>query len=107
MCDVLCHAIESFWSVNSMEESRRYSREAIRLILWHRDGYPANEAGANKGMLVAANVAGRAIRITQTTAGYAMCYKITGLFGIAHGDAVALCDSAANEKMIFNKTVGG
>ena len=33
MCDALCHAIESFWSVNSTEESREYSRQAVRGVL--------------------------------------------------------------------------
>ena len=42
-------------------------------------------------MLRAANIAGKAINITQTTAGHAMCYKLTSLYGIAHGHAAALC----------------
>ena len=33
MMDALCHAIESYWSVNSTEESRRYSEEAIKIII--------------------------------------------------------------------------
>lgn len=32
------------------------------------------------------------INITQTTAGHAMCYKITSLFRVAHGHAAILCD---------------
>ena len=43
-------------------------------------------------MLYAANLAGKAINITQTTAGHAMCYKITSLFGCAHGHSAILCD---------------
>ena len=92
MLDALCHAAESAWSVHSTEESRAYSREAIRGILSCMDGYLANEAAGNAGMLRAAHLAGKAINITQTTAGHAMCYKITGLFGCAHGHAAALCD---------------
>ena len=42
-------------------------------------------------MLKAANIAGKAINITQTTAGHAMCYKLTSLYGIAHGHAASLC----------------
>ena len=42
MLDALCHAIESFWSVNSTEESRSYSRAAIQLILKNKDAYLAN-----------------------------------------------------------------
>ena len=102
MMDALCHAIESFWSVNSTEESREYSREAIQSIMRHMDGYLANTDEGNAGMLVAANTAGKAINITQTTAGHAMCYKITSLFGCAHGHAAALCDRVLYPWMVEN-----
>lgn len=91
MMDALCHALESFWSVNSTDESMEYSRCAIQLILENRKGYLDNVDEANTNMLKAANIAGRAINITQTTAGHAMCYKLTSLYGIAHGHAAALC----------------
>lgn len=94
MCDALCHALESFWSVNSTDESKEYSRAALRLIPAHRDGYLSGEPSGCEGMLRAANLAGKAINITQTTAGHAMCYKLTSLYGIAHGHAAALCDRA-------------
>ena len=45
-------------------------------------------------MLWAAHLAGRAIDVTTTTAGHAMCYKLTGLYGLAHGHAAALCVDA-------------
>ena len=41
-------------------------------------------------MLKASNLAGKAINITQTTSAHAMSYKITSLFGTAHGHAVML-----------------
>ncbi len=91
MLDALCHAIESLWSVNSTEESRIYSKTAIEMILANKDAYLANEESGNAAMLKAANIAGKAINITQTTAGHAMCYKLTSLYGIAHGHAAALC----------------
>ena len=94
MMDALCHAVESFWSVNSNDESMAYSREAIRMITANRESYLANEDTGNANMLKAANLAGKAINITQTTAGHAMCYKLTSLYGIAHGHAAALCDKA-------------
>lgn len=100
MCDALCHAVESFWSVNSTEESKGYSREAIGLILASIEGYLANENEARANMLLAANVAGKAINITQTTAGHAMCYKLTSLFGCAHGHAAILCDRVLYPWMI-------
>jgi len=91
MLDALCHAVESFWSINSTDESRGYAFEAIRLILANMDSYLANDNEGNANMLKAAHIAGKAINITQTTAGHAMCYKLTSLYGIAHGHAAALC----------------
>lgn len=92
MMDALCHAVESFWSVNSTEESMGYSRNAIRMIIANMESYLANDDEGNANMLKAANFAGKAINITQTTAGHAMCYKLTSLYGIAHGHAAAICD---------------
>ena len=102
MMDAFCHALESFWSVNSTEESRRFSKQAIELVLRNMDGYLANTDDGNAGMLLAANIAGKAINITQTTAGHAMCYKITSLFGCAHGHAAALCDRVLFPWMLKN-----
>lgn len=93
MLDALCHCIESYWSVNSTEESYKYSKEGIKLVLDNFDGYVANEEDANANMLHAANLGGKAINITQTTAGHAMCYKLTSLYGISHGHSAALCVS--------------
>ena len=92
MMDALCHAVESFWSVNSTDESKVYSREAIRAVMANMDRYLAGDEAAHAAMLRAANTAGRAINITQTTAGHAMCYKVTSLYGAAHGHAALLCD---------------
>lgn len=99
LMDALCHSIESFWSVNSTEQSKRYSAEAIRLIIGNWKKYIAGNNEKNEVMLKAANIAGKAINITQTTAGHAMCYELTSLYGIAHGHAVALCVLALWEHM--------
>ena len=102
MCDALCHAIESFWSVNSTEESKEYSEAAIKGVIENIDGYLNNTEEGRSNMLFAANMAGKAINITQTTAGHAMCYKITSMFGCAHGHAAILCDRVLYEWMIVN-----
>ena len=91
MLDSLCHSVESIWSVNSTGESKAYASEAIHLILDNMDGYLANDDEANLEMLMAAYKAGKAINITQTTAGHAMCYKLTSLYGLAHGHSAMLC----------------
>lgn len=102
MMDALCHAVESWWSVRSTEESRAYSREAIQGVMRHIRGYLNNTTGGNAGMLAAAHVAGKAINIAQTTAGHAMCYKVTSLFRVAHGHAAALCVRRLYPWMIGN-----
>lgn len=102
MMDALCHAIESFWSVNSNDESQSYSENAIKSILKYKDAYLYNSEDGNTEMLKAANIAGKAINITQTTAGHAMCYKLTSLYGIAHGHAAALCVSKLFPYMVKN-----
>jgi len=89
--DALSHGIESFWSVNANDQSREYSRKAIKIILDNFDSYL--NGACEEEMLIAANLAGKAINITQTTAGHAMCYKLTSLYNIAHGHACALVNS--------------
>ena len=89
--DALCHSIESFWSVNSTEQSKEIAARAIKIILNNYKRYLNNEREVYNNILLASNLAGQAINITQTTAGHAMSYKLTSTFNIAHGHAVALC----------------
>ncbi len=89
--DALCHSIESYWSINSTDESKRIAKEAIALILKNYKEYVSNNGAVFNDIMLAANLAGKAINITQTTAGHAFSYKITSLFNIPHGHAVAVC----------------
>ena len=91
MMDAFCHGVESYWSVNSTDESKAFSREALELVLKNMDSYLLSEKEAGRQMLKAAYIAGKAINITQTTAGHAMCYKLTGFYDIPHGHGAALC----------------
>lgn len=102
MLDALCHSIESFWSVNSTDESKEFSAKAIGMILDNMDDYIGNKLDGNINMLKAANLAGKAINITQTTAGHAMCYKLTSLYKVAHGHAAAMCLRKLMPYMIAN-----
>ena len=92
MMDALCQGIESWWSVNSTEESYEYSRRTIELIManWRKYIFENGDEAA-KQIMLAANYGGRAINITQTTAAHAMSYKITSLYKLPHGHAVAVC----------------
>ena len=92
MMDALCQGIESWWSVNSTDESKGYSKTAVELIManWRRYIFE-NDDDAAINIMNAANFGGRAINIAQTTAAHAMSYKITSLYNLPHGHAVALC----------------
>ena len=92
MLDALCQGIESLWSVNSTDESMVFSKIAIQMVMDHWHGYiEHNTDESAAGIMLAANYAGRAINITQTTAPHAMSYKLTSMYGLPHGHAVALC----------------
>lgn len=92
MLDALCQAIESWWSVNSIDESITYSKKAIKAIMENWEEYIfENTDRAAEQIMQAANYAGRAINITATTAAHAMSYKITSMYKFPHGHAVAVC----------------
>lgn len=88
--DALCQATESIWAVRANEISIAYAKEAIRLIVANVEGYMRGESDTFAPIMLGANLAGRAINITTTTAAHAMSYKLTTFFGIPHGAAVAM-----------------
>lgn len=101
LLDALCQGIESYWSVNANDESRPLSRKAIETIVEFMDEYIlCNDDLAAQRIMEAANLAGQAINITQTTAAHAMSYKITSNYGIPHGGAVAICLPVVWETMV-------
>ena len=89
--DALCQAIESFWSNNSTEESRMYSKQAIELVMSYiiKNVNNPNTISREK-MLIASNLAGKAINIAKTTVAHSVAYPITSYFNIPHGHAVVL-----------------
>ena len=92
LLDALCQAIESWWSVNSTDESKSYSKLAIETIMANYKEYIFdNGEFAAEQIMQASNLAGQAINITKTTAAHAMSYKISALYNIPHGYAVAVC----------------
>ncbi len=103
MMDALCQGIESWWSVNSTDESKVYSRKTIELIManWRKYIFENDDETAEM-MMLAANYSGRAINITQTTAPHAFSYKITSFYKLPHGHAVAVCLPEIWEYMLGN-----
>lgn len=103
MMDALCQGIESWWSVNSTEESKKLSKVAVETIMrwWHEYIFENTDASA-EAIMYAANLSGQAICITQTTAPHAFSYKITSLYKLPHGHAVAVSLPVIWEYMVVN-----
>ncbi|WP_165253942.1 iron-containing alcohol dehydrogenase [Adlercreutzia sp. ZJ304] len=89
--DALSHAIESYWSVKSVEQSQHYASQAIKMLIANRQAYLHGNEEAALLVMRAANYSGKAINLTTTTAAHAMSYKLTSLYSIPHGHAVAVC----------------
>lgn len=101
MLDALCQGVESWWSVNSTDESKDYSKVAVETIMqnWRQYIFKDDREAAEL-IMIGSNYAGRAINITQTTAAHAMSYKITSLYNFPHGYAVGVCLPAVWEIML-------
>ena len=103
MLDALCQGIESYWSINANSETRKLSKRAIELIVANKDKYILeNDDFAAAKIMEGANYSGQAINLTQTTAAHAMSYKITSMYKIPHGHAVALCLPEVWEMMLHS-----
>lgn len=89
--DALCQAIESYWAVGATDESRQYAGKAIPILMKNLP-LVVNDPNleARGAMLEAANLAGKAINISKTTAPHALSYQITSEYNLPHGHAVAL-----------------
>ena len=109
--DALCHCIESCWSINATAISARFAKFAAGHLMMNyaryfgvgkKEAAPRDKDAKDvwTEMMCSAYNAGKAINITQTTAGHAMSYKLTSLYGIAHGHAAASCVRLCFEKML-------
>ena len=90
--DALAQAIESHWATGSTEESRSYSRKAIPILYNSLTKVVSGDVEKKdyQNFIFAANLAGKAINISKTTAPHAFSYKLTSKYGIPHGHAVWL-----------------
>ncbi len=89
--DAIAQAIEALWAVRSTPESDAFAEEALTLLLPALpEAVDMGVAPARAAMLRGANLAGRAIDITRTTAAHAFSYAFTSTHRIPHGHAVWL-----------------
>ena len=122
LLDALSHAMEAIWSKYSNEDSRAYGQKAISLILANYKEYLSleNENNAKaqgkassaeepskqvlESIAEAANLAGKAIAVTKTTAGHALSYKLGSIYQFPHGLATAMVNRALYPFMCREKS---
>jgi len=89
--DALSQAIESYWAVGSTLKSKKYASEAIGILMPNIvKAVCDHDKSAMNSMAIGANLAGKAINISKTTAAHAISYPLTSYHNIPHGHAVAL-----------------
>jgi len=90
--DALCHAIESYTSVNATPMTDLYALEAIRLIgsSLRAAVFQGNDLTAREAMSRASLYAGISIANAGTNAVHALAYPLQGQHRITHGVANAL-----------------
>lgn len=89
--DVLCHAIESYWSKNHQPICSACSVHAARLVFqWLEKAYRnPNDLEAREKMAEASIVAGVAFSHPRTTGSHACSFPLTNRYGLPHGEACA------------------
>lgn len=103
--DAFCQAVESYWCINSNEESKKYAKEAIKIIIKNLpNAVNKPSKKSREAMSKAAHLAGKAINISKTTACHAISYPITSYFNVPHGHAVAL---TLPSMLMYNSKVNG
>lgn len=90
--DVLCHALEGFWSKGHQPICDALALHASGLVFEYlerayKDG---NDALAREKMAEASVIAGLAFTLPKTTASHACSFPLTNLHHIPHGEACGL-----------------
>jgi len=76
--DALSQAVESYWNINSNEQSKVWAKGSIELIMPNIVTAVVKPcASARLAMAKAAHLAGKAINITRTTASHAISYPLS------------------------------
>lgn len=99
--DVLCHALEGYWSVNHQPVSDALAVQALKTVFQylpqlHED--PQNHFAREK-MSEASLLAGLAFALPKTSAPHACSFPLTTHLGIPHGEA---CAMTVSQFLLFN-----
>lgn len=90
--DVLCHAVEGFWSKGHQPICDALALHAARLVFAYLERACNNptDAQAREKMSEASVIAGLAFTLPKTTACHACSFPLTNLYHIPHGEACGL-----------------
>jgi alcohol dehydrogenase class IV len=89
--DAFSQSLESLWSCRSTDESKRYAKKSLKLLMENFEDYVLSPNATNaQKMQLAAYYSGKAINISYTTLAHALSYNLTYRFKIHHGLAVFL-----------------
>lgn len=98
--DAIAQSIESLISVRSTQKSVNFAKQSLKYSLKsYIDFVNIPNIKNAEQMSIAANLSGRAIGISKTTAPHAISYPFTAHFGIPHGHAVSL---TLDKILLFN-----
>ncbi len=89
--DAIAQSLESLISMKSDNQSVNFAKKSLTLSSKNYLNF-LNKPNFNNSnnMLLAANLSGKAINISKTTAPHAISYPFSSMFGIQHGHAVSL-----------------
>ncbi|KMT21814.1 iron-containing alcohol dehydrogenase family protein [Clostridium cylindrosporum] len=90
--DVLCHALEGFWSKNHQPISDALALYASLLVFKYleRAFKNAYDKEAREKLSEASIIAGLAFNLPKTTASHACSFPLTNIYHIPHGEACGL-----------------
>jgi len=98
--DAISQSIESLFSERSTQESISFAKRGLNILLKNYITFLKKKDLTNSyKMALGANLAGKAINISKTTAPHALSYPFTALFNVPHGHAVSL---TLNKFLKFN-----
>jgi len=90
--DVMCHAIEGYWSRNHQPVCDTLAIKALRMAIDNLEkafNHP-DDTEARERMAEASLTAGLAFNLPKTNSAHACSYPLTNWLGIAHGEACAM-----------------
>ena len=98
--DAIAQSLESLISRKSNNESVKFATQSLEISLkYFLEHLNKPNMTNTSAMCLAANLSGKAISISKTTAPHAVSYPFTSIYNISHGHAVSL---TLNKFLIFN-----